>query len=103
MANRYSYQFTDLALADIESSLNYISFQLMNTNAAKELLAEIEKTIKNICLFPFSYPDCSHYFIKDITIRHATINNYILIYRINDKTSSIEILRFKYSKQKEIL
>ena len=75
----------------------------MNKQAAMELLSCIENAIHNICVFPFSYPDCSYYFIKDITIRHTTIKNYILVYRINDATLSIEILRFKYSKQNEIL
>lgn len=75
----------------------------MNKKAAMELLSCIEKTIQNICVFPFSYPDCTYYFIMDTTIRHTTIKNYILVYRINDETLSIEILRFKYSKQNEIL
>ncbi len=103
MANKYNYQFTDLALVDIENVLKYISDSLMNKIAAKNLIDLIEKTIENICLYPYSYPDCYYYFIDDITIRHAAIKHYILIYKINNDTSSIEILRFKYFKQKELL
>ncbi|MDE6241266.1 MAG: type II toxin-antitoxin system RelE/ParE family toxin [Anaeroplasmataceae bacterium] len=103
MANKYSFKFTDLAINDIETALNYISVNLMNRKSASELLSYIEKTIENICIFPYSYPDCSYYFIRDNTIRHTNIKNYILVYRINEETSSIELLRFKYSKQKEIL
>ena len=39
MVNKYNYQFTDLALADLENVLSYISNTLMNKKAARDLLA----------------------------------------------------------------
>lgn len=103
MANKYNYQFTDLALSDLEYTLSYISNYLMNKKAARDLLSLIENAIECICEFPYSYPDCSYYFIEDSAIRHATIKNYIIVYRVNEETSTIEILRFKYSKQNKLL
>ena len=103
MVNKYNYQFTDLALADLENVLSYISNTLMNKKAARDLLALLDNTIERICDFPYSYPYCSYYFIEDSVIRHATIKNYVLVYRVNEETSTIEILRFKYSKQSNLL
>ncbi len=103
MANKYNYQFTDFSLADLENTLSYISNTLMNKKAVRDLLALLNNTIESICEFPYSYPDCSYYFIEDNTIRHTTIKNYVLVYRVNEETSTIEILRFKYSKQSNLL
>ena len=64
-------------------------------------MQEIEKTIGNICAFPSSYPDCKYFYIKDEKIRHAVINNYILVYKIEEKR--IVFIRFRYSKQNKIL
>lgn len=102
MENKYIFQFTNLALTDIENALNYIIVHLMNKKAAIDLLSKIETTLDIICTFPYSYPDCMLYFIEDNTVRHAVIDNYILVYKINEITSSIDVLRFKYSKQKEL-
>ncbi len=103
MANKYNYQFTDFALADLENALSYVSNTLMNKKAARDLLVLLDNTIENICDFPYSYPDCSYYFIEDSAIRHTMIKNYVLVYRVNEETSTIEILRFKYSKQSNLL
>ena len=97
----YSYEFTDLAIKDISDTLNYISNNLSNSKAASDLLNTIEKTVDNICMFPFSYPNCKYYFIKDESIRHAIINNYVMVFKIFE--SKIVVLRFKYSKQNRLL
>ena len=98
MANKYEYKFTELAEEDLESVLEYISMQLCNAKAAADLFAETEKTIENICLFPYSYPDCTYYLIGDENIRHAIVDNYVLIYEVKDKEKQINILRFRYTR-----
>lgn len=64
-------------------------------------MKDIEKSINNICMFPLAYPDCKYYYIKDENIRHAIINNYILLFKIYE--TKIVFLRFKYSKQNKVL
>ena len=98
MANKYEYKFTELAEEDLESALEYISKQLCNAKAATELLSKTNKTIENICLFPYSYPDCTYYLISDEKIRHAIVDNYVLIYEIKDEEKQINILRFRYTR-----
>ena len=93
----YEYEITDIALEEIDSAVKYILNFFSNKKAATDLLDEIEKSINNICDYPFSYPDCSYYYVKDKNIRHSIIKNYVLIYKIDDK--KITFLRFKHSKQ----
>lgn len=93
----YEYQITDVAQEEIDKAINYIINNLSNQKAASNLLNELEKKLINICEFPMSYPDCSYYYIQDKNIRHAIINNYVLVFKICDK--KIIVLRFKHSKQ----
>ena len=91
----YSYELTELVIKDIDDTLNYITTRLSNQKAAIDLMKEIEDVIANVCMFPYSYPDCRYYYIKDETVRHAIIKNYILFYKILDR--KIIFIRFKYS------
>lgn len=95
---KYNYNFTPLAEEDIDSVLSYISEQLLNKKAANDLFSKIEKAIENICEFPYSFADCSYYLITDINIRHANIDNYVLIYEVLEETKQINFLRFRYAK-----
>ena len=97
----YKYELTDLVINDIDEALYYISTKLCNKKAASNLMEDIEKSIQNICLFPKAYPNCKYYYIKDDTIRHAIINNYVLVFKIYP--TKIIFLRFIYSKQNKIL
>ena len=96
-----NYEFTELAINDIDETLNYITNNLCNKKAAVDLMKAIEKSIDNICMFPHAYPDCKYYYIKDENVRHAMINNYILLFKIYE--TKIVFLRFKYSKQNKVL
>lgn len=97
MQNKYQFKFTPLALSDINEAMTYISENLANPAAAKNLYGNIEKTIEKIRVFPYAFADCSHYMISDKEIRHVRVGNYILIYEVIKSTETIHILRFLYS------
>ena len=98
MPNKYKFAFTPLAEQDIDSVLEYISVNLQNKKAANGMLDKLEKTIERVCLLPYGFPDCKIYFIPDDTIRHVNIDNYVMIYGIDDENRQINILRFRYAK-----
>ena len=81
----------------VQRTLKWESYDLSHERFKKD----IEKSIYNICMFPLAYPDCKYYYIKDENIRHAIINNYILLFKIYE--TKIVFLRFKYSKQNKVL
>lgn len=98
MANKYNYNFTPLAEEDVDSVLTYLSEKLLNGKAAVDLFAKIERTVENICEFPYSYADCSYFLITDENIRRAVIDNYVLVYEVVEETKQINFLRFRYAK-----
>ena len=98
MHSKFQYRFTPLALTDIEETLSYITQDLANPLAAKNLYMQIEKAIEQICIFPYAHADCSHYMIVDKNIRHIKIGNYLLFYEIKEQIKTLHILRFRYAK-----
>lgn len=100
MINNYSIIYTYTAKKSIKSTLSYISIKLFNPVAAAKLQSLINEAINKISKFPFAFPDCSIFFINDKNIRHIIINNYLLIYKINNIKKEIYILKFSYSKVK---
>lgn len=98
MQNNYSYKLTPLALQDIDETLAYITEKLLNGKAAINLLDELEHTLNSICSYPHAFPDCAVFMITDTMIRHAPVNNYLLIYEIDEEEKQVNILRFLYAK-----
>ncbi len=98
MANKYGYKLTPLAEQDIDSALAYIAETLCNGKAALDLLNKIEHAIGTICEFPYSAADCRRFLVTDEQIRHVPVENYIMIYEIEEREKSVNILRFCYTR-----
>lgn len=98
MANKYTYAFTPLAEQDIDTVLEYVSEKLHNLKAAGDMFDKIGQAIEQACVLPYGFPDCGIYFITDEKIRHVPIDNYVLIYEIDEDKKRLNILRFRYAK-----
>lgn len=101
----YKYKYTSKAKADLDSIFNYIALELSNEVAAKNLMIEIEKGIKQICSFPELCPIVSNIYVRSIGLRKKLIKNFVIYYLPDEKTRTNIIIRFVYSKRdmKEIL
>ena len=97
MENKYSYGFSPIAVQDIDNVLYYISNELANPSAARAMYNLIFDRIDFLIQFPFGCSDCSIYGIDDTHFRHIKIENYVLVYKIDDATKKIWFLRFLYS------
>lgn len=95
----YSYKLTSLAESDLDETLGYLSGKLDSSAAALNLLHDAVAAMETACLMPYANPNCEHYFIQDSVYRHVHVRNYILVYRVNEKTSTIEVLRFLYARR----
>ena len=97
MKSEYAYKLTPLAENDIDSALEYIAQTLCNTKAALDLMDKIERAIQNACVFPYSAADCHMFLINDDKTRHIPVDNYVLIYEVDERAKLIKILRFLYA------
>lgn len=95
----YSYYFTQKAADDIEDILNYISVELSNPTAARELNSEIFKNIEELTSFPDLGLLVENEYLADKFVRRLIVNNYTVFYKVFDSECKIYILRVVYSKR----
>ena len=89
-----SYQFTDIAKEDIDSTIKYISETLHNPVAAKDLLYKIVNEINYICIYPESFQIVDNKYIKYKNVRRRIIDNYSLYYIFDKDKEIITFIRF---------
>ena len=94
-----SFQFTDIATEDLDNTLSYISKELCNPVAAKNLFVKIEETIDRICDFPESCPVVENDYVVSKDIRKAVIDNYIMYYLFQEDKRLVSILRIVYGRR----
>ncbi len=87
---------TELAAQDLDNIVSYITEQLSNPSAASRLLDDIAKCYGYLKTSPQIYEICRDSKLSRDGYRKAVINNYMLIYRIDDVTKTVFILRFFY-------
>lgn len=95
MANNLSFTISDLAKQDIENTLQYISEELKNEKAARDLYAKIKEAFALILQYPAAQPQSSLVIPNNpYDLRKMPIGNYMLYYGIT--LSEITVLRFIY-------
>ncbi len=101
----YEYDFTELAEADIDDILFYITNELCNPKAAADFADELEKRLDDICKSPKNGRLVVNEFLKREDVRRFLVDNYIAYYIIDEVNSRIVLLRVVYSKrnQNEVL
>jgi plasmid stabilization system protein ParE len=95
----YDLLITAAAEADLDSIVEYIALTLNNPVAAKSLLDRIEESYRLLRSTPLAYAECSDSVFRAKRYRKVVINNYLLVYRIDEKLQTVYVLRFFYGRQ----
>ena len=98
----YNVIVSDEAHNDIDSVLDYIVNALKNPIAAKKLLGRIEEAYTDLADNPFIYACCADSRLQKDGYRKVVINNYVLIYRIDETDNKVYVVRFFYGRQNYI-
>nr|QGT51086.1 hypothetical protein Firmicute1046_1620 [uncultured Firmicutes bacterium] len=99
---KYDVIVSDEAHNDIDNVLNYIVNLLKNPIAAKNLLGKIEESYVDLADNPFMYAHCHNSRLHNDGYRKVVINNYVLIYRIDEAKNFVYVVRFFYGRQNYI-
>ena len=89
--------YLPLAESDLMDALGYIAYTLGAPKAARNLLAEFDKTVQRIAEFPYA---CELYRTDrpmNDEIRKVSVKNYVLYYAVFQ--DCVEIRRFLYGKR----
>lgn len=92
----FTFVYSKLARDQIADTLNYIADTLCNPQAANKLFLKIDKTIEQICLFPYSNPEYKQ--LRDKAVRRALVDNYMLFYKISEENHTVYIVALYYAK-----
>ena len=83
----------------MEEIIHYISIELANPEAAKQLGRKIFDKINNIRKFPDSGVPVDNEFLTDKSLRKLLVGNYIIYYQAHHPTQTIYIVRIIYGKR----
>lgn len=82
--NKYTLKITPAAKEDLEKIYGYITNELYNESAAKNLLDKIEESFMRLKDFPFSCNFVADEFLKNKGYRKLIIDNYIGFYIVDE-------------------
>lgn len=90
----YKVIFSNAFEDDLDGALEYISRKLYNPSAAQRLLNKISDTVslleENPMLFPLYHDDV----LAKQGLRYTVISNYLLFYKVNEQTKTVDLSRF---------
>jgi len=95
----YKFVITDRFYKDLDGVIHYISKVLGNSNAADNLLVDIDKTFRNILENPFSYSASVDEKLSSDGYRRAKTKSYLIFYRIDSARNTIYIIRMFLAKR----
>ncbi|MCQ2795917.1 MAG: type II toxin-antitoxin system RelE/ParE family toxin [Bacilli bacterium] len=90
---KYTIQYTDLAIKDIKNTVYYIKNILDNPKAAIDMIDLITDACNSLSNMPERYPLMTGMFSRQLNARMMPIKNYIIIYRVDNKSMMITISR----------
>ena len=92
----YSLVVTAQAESDLDDIVAYLVQKLSTPSAACELLDSIEACYQNLRRTPYMYGECSDIRLQTEGYRRAVISNYVLVYKINESSQTVTIMRYFY-------
>ena len=95
--NQYNIRYSKEAKQDLIDIKKYIKYNFQESNIANKLITKIRKEIENLVNDAAIYNIIDDDFIKKLEIRKIIVDNYIVFYRIKNKT--IEMVRIMYGRR----
>ena len=84
---------------DLNSIVDYITFELHNPEAANSLLDDVEGAYDTLEALPSAFPFCDDAYLRANGCRQVSLKNYLMIYRVEEGNDIVRILHFYHSTQ----
>ena len=97
--NNYKVIFTETAEIELDGIYDYISRTLLSENSAKKLMTKIEESALRLEMFPESCSIADGYIINGIQYRKLIVDNYILLYNIDENIKQVNIIHAFYGRR----
>ena len=95
----YKLIVTEAAHQDLDNIVAYISVQLSNPKSAGEFANAVTACYGFLKNNSVMYERCQDGRLRQEGYRKAVIKNYVLVYKINEASKTVSIMRFFYGAQ----
>ena len=96
---KYRVIITDGALSDVEHFLDYLEIdQGLPLTAVRWWKKSLAK-VNTLRLMPHRCPMPPENDLRDYTIRALVVDSHLFLYRIEEKTCSVEVFGFRHASQ----
>jgi len=95
----YKVIFTENAEIELDNIYDYISKTLLSEDSAKGLMDKIEKSALRLEIFPELCSIAEGYIINGIQYRKLIVDNYILLYNVDEKNKKVNIIHAFYGRK----
>ena len=92
----YNLVITNDANNELDKIVDYIAVNLQNTKAASDFLDQVDSSYDLLIDNPRIYQLCDYPAFKEKQYRKVVINNYIMIYKIDEATNTVNVMHFFY-------
>lgn len=99
---QYSIKFTSKGISDMTRIYNYIKKKLQNEIAAENLIRKTEKYIAELKYSPHAYRELRRGNLKRKAFRKIKINNYILMYTVDEDKKQVTVSHMFYARSNYI-
>lgn len=90
---------TELALRDLDSILAYIAVSLSNPTAATAFADAVEDCCSRLEKMPLMFELCRDPRLRAMGYHKAVIRSYVMVYKVDESTKTVYVLRFFYGRQ----
>lgn len=94
----YKLTYLEVAKNDIEHIAYYISHNLNNKTAARNLLNKLFEDINKISIFPYGNPEYKPIKKLKYKYRKVKVKNFLVFYTVAESEKKIIIVRVLYKK-----
>lgn len=95
--SNYSVEFTNECKKEIRRIYSYIKENLYAEQAANNLLLKVEEYTSNLSYAPRIYAEIDKYKGTNLIYRRIVINNYVILYTIEEENKKVYISHMYYS------
>ena len=95
----YKVVISPSANADLFNALKYIAHELENPSAAEKLADGVERCYADLEEMPAAHELCRDPVLRRLGYRRYPIGNYIVIFRIVEKTKEVRVVHFFHATQ----
>lgn len=95
----YKLIIAEIAQKDLDDIAEYMALHLGNPTAAFNFLDMVERCYGILRRNPLIHELCQEPRLKNEGVRKAPINNYVLVYGVDEDAKAVHIFRFFHATQ----